>query len=126
MNIWFVTENGDNFNVPDEDFDKIADVFGMRNAYSKEDAVIAYQVAKIKGLSREYSEEEVEAMFEEHAELTGMDKEIQRDSVAPYSDRCKAKDELNVFIKKGKPISKKSAKTIIKVLDAFDEYAPVF
>ena len=67
-------------------------------------------------------EDEIKSIFQVHAEYTGLDKEIAKNNVADLSDRRKAEREVKAFIKDGTPISEDSAKTILKVLDAFESY----
>jgi len=106
------------FDVPDEDFDKFQELFSKYEPRSGGEAV--YYVSD-EIFSRKYTAYEIKSIFEEDCRLSGRDKEMTKNSIVDYSDRSDAMDELKEFIKKGKPISKSGAKTILKVMEAFEK-----
>lgn len=117
----FNSKTGEHFDVPDEDFDTFQEIFSFCDTWSEENAIIDVECSE-KTFSRTYTADEIKAIFWEDAELSGRDKEIAKNKVADLSDRRSAEKQLKAFIKKGTPITKKSAKTILKVLESFDSY----
>lgn len=118
--IWHITKK-ESFQISDEDFEKLQHIFAIHDTRSGHHAYIEVEVSEEK-FEREYDEDEIKSIFQTHAEYVGLDKELAKDNVADLSERRKAERELKKFIKKGTPISKDSAKTILKVLDAFESY----
>lgn len=110
------------FEISDEDFFKFQDIFSKYYPDSHESAVALIDIDEQKTFSREYTEDEIKSIFDLDCEYSGKNKEISKDKVVNWSDREKSKKELTEFVKKGKPISKKSAKNILKVLEAFESY----
>lgn len=110
------------FDVPEEDFDKFQDIFSMYDTWTEEDAVMDVECSETK-FSRKYTKDEIKSIFWEDARLSGRDKEIEKDKVSDYSIRRKATDELKEFIKtKGtSKISLESAKSLLKVAEAFEK-----
>lgn len=112
------------FNVSENDFDKFQNIFSRHDIRNQEDAVDYIKMDENILLDRIYSDVELKSIFDLHAEYTGLDKEIAKDKVSNLSKRRKAEDELKEFIKsKGsKKLSIKSAKELVKVLEAFDSH----
>ena len=115
------------FEVSNDDFDTFQDVFCI-DGCDTSDVEYAIEIAQTtdRKLSRKYTDAEIRAIFQEHAELTGMDKEIAKNNVADPGDRRKAEEELKKYIKASasnrKQLSLKSARTLLKVVEAFERY----
>ena len=118
--VWHITKR-ESFQVSDEDFTKFQNIFAIHDTRSMDHACVEIEVSGEK-FEREYDDDEIKSIFQAHAEYTGLDKEMAKDNVADFSERREAENELKKFIKKGTPISKDSAKVILKVLEAFESY----
>ena len=122
--IWHIT-NRKSFQISDEDFSKFQNIFARQDTHHPDYAVVDVEFEVESGkisFERTYDEDEIKSIFQVHAEYTGLDKEIAKNNVADLSARRKAEHEVKAFIKDGTPISEDSAKTILKVLDAFESY----
>lgn len=108
------------FEVPETDFDKFQDIFAVNDTNSQEDAIEDVLFRDEIEFTREYTEDEVKSIFDEHAELSGMDVEIFKNKIIPSSYRSVAKNELLEYINTGKPISIDSANALLKVIDTFN------
>lgn len=110
------------FKVSDSDFDSFQFLFATKDINNEECAFIYYEINDDESeFEREYSEDEVKAIFWLHAELTGLDVEIKKNEVSSLSNRVKARKELEDFIKTKKPISIKTAKEVLKIIKSFEE-----
>jgi hypothetical protein len=109
------------FDVPDEDFDKFQNIFSQYDTMSEEESLSDVECSE-ETFSRKYTDDEIKSIFWEDAKLSGRDKEIRKNKVSNFSDRRGAIDELKKFIKKGDAISLESAKTLLKVAEAFERY----
>lgn len=109
------------FDISDNEFEIFQNFFG-RNSIEDEDYAVGFIETHENelGLSRKYTEDEIKSIFWLHAELTGLDKEIEKNNISKLSNRIKAKTELKQYIQNKKTISIKTAKELLKVLDAFD------
>ncbi len=116
------------FDAPDDDFEQFQNVFARYDTKNEDDALTEVSVAiDDLSFSREYTDDEIKSIFHLHAEYSGIDKEVAKDKVSPFSKRKKTEDELKAYVKcksasKRKPITIESAKELIKILEAFDSY----
>ena len=110
------------FDVPEDDFDKFQEIFSQYEPRTHEGALDAVEAFKSEFiLSREYTDDEIKSIFEEDAELSGMNIVFAKDKISDSSARKKAEKELNdIVIKKRKTISLESAKELLKIVKAFE------
>jgi len=116
------TKTGKYFDISDDDFEKFQEIFSQYEPMSEGEGLDCVKGCEDTSFSREYTDDEIKSIFWLDAEYSGTDKEMAKENVVHYSERRKAMDEIEDFIKNKKHISTESAKTILKVMEAFESY----